>query len=253
MMRKLILIALGALLLSCTLTGRAQQAAQPTPSPTPIRYKGFTDPQYKDVDARSLYVKMHDGVRLALTVYLPQGLAAGTRVPALMNLTRYWRGQAGQSVGGIEKFYVLHGYAVVVVDSRGTGASFGVWTMPWSAAEIADAGEVVDWIVAQPWSSGRVGAYGNSYSANSALLLPVPQRAAVKAVIARHYEFDEFTDVPFPGGILNEWLVKTWNEGNQQLDTTPGVRPVDEDAEQKLLQAAQREHAPRRQRLRRHD
>ncbi len=243
-MRKLMSPALcGLLLLVYVLTGRAQTTAQPAPSPTPTRYKGFTDPQYKDADARSLYVTMHDGVRLALTVYLPQGLAAGARIPALMNLTRYWRGQAGQNVGGVEKFYVTHGYAVVVVDARGTGASFGVWTTPWSPAEISDAGEVVDWIVAQPWSSGKVGAYGNSYGANSALLLAVPNRAAVKAVIARHYEFDEFTDVPFPGGIRNEWLVKTWNEGNRQLDNTPGVRPVDEDAEQKLLHAAQREHA----------
>jgi putative CocE/NonD family hydrolase len=247
-MRKLVPLALCGLLSLCciaaaALTAAAQAAAQPTPSPTPIRYQGYTDPQYKDADARSLYVTMHDGVRLAITLYLPQGLRAGTRIPALMNLTRYWRAQAGQSAGGIEKFYVTHGYAVVVVDARGTGASFGVWTTPWSPAEIADAGEVVDWIVAQPWSSGKVGAYGNSYSANSALLLAVPNRPAVKAVVARHYEFDEFTDVPFPGGILNDWLVKTWNEGNRQLDTTPGVRPVDEDAEQKLLPAAQREHA----------
>jgi uncharacterized protein len=244
-MRKLLSSALCGLLLLCcvataALDARAQTAAQPTPTPT--RYKGFTDPQYKDADARSLYLTMHDGVRLAITLYLPQGLPADARIPALMNLTRYWRGQAGQNVAGIEKFYITHGYAVVLVDARGTGASFGVWTTPWSPAEIADAGEVVDWIVAQPWSNGRVGAYGNSYSGNSALLLAVPNRAAVKAVIARHYEFDEFTDVPYPGGLFNEWMVKAWNEGNQQLDTTPGVRPVDEDTEQKLLQAAQREH-----------
>ena len=244
-MRNTILPALCGLLLACgvALTTNAQQAAQPTPSPTPTRYKGFTDPQYKDVDARSLYLKLHDGVRLAITLYLPQGLPADARIPALMNVTRYWRGHAGQSAGGIEKFYVTYGYAVLVVDARGTGASFGVWTTPWSPAEIADAGEVVDWITVQPWSNGRVGAYGNSYSGNSALLLAVPNRPAVKAVIARHYEFDEFTDVPFPGGIFNEWMVKTWNEGNRELDSTPGVRPVDEDAEQKLLQAAQREHA----------
>ena len=241
-MRKPFVPALCGLLLCCAALAAKAQQPSPTP-PTPPRYKGFTDPQYKDAAARSLYLKMRDGVRLAVTLYLPQGLPADARVPALMNLTRYWRGQAGQGAGGIEKLYVTYGYAVVVVDARGTGASFGVWATPWSEAEIADAGEVVDWIVAQPWSNGRVGAYGNSYSGNSALLLAVPNRPAVKAVIARHYEFDEFTDVPFPGGIFNEWMVKTWNEGNRQLDSTPGVRPVDEDAEQKLLQAAQREHA----------
>lgn len=247
-MRKLLSPALCGLLSLCCLAAvalpaEAQVAPPPPPSPTPILFKGYTEPQYKDADARSLYLTMRDGVKLAITLYLPQGLPAEARIPALMTLTRYWRGQAGQNVGGIEKLYVTQGYAVVVVDVRGTGASFGVWTTPWAAAEIADAGEVVDWIVKQSWSSGKVGAYGNSYGGNAALLLAVPNRPAVRAVLARHFEFDEFTDVPFPGGILNEWLVKTWDEGNHQLDLKPGVRPVDDDAEQKLLKAAQREHA----------
>ena len=33
-------------------------------------------------------------------------------------------------------------------------------------------------------------------------------------------------------------MVKTWNEGNRQLDTNPGVRLVDEDVDQKLYQEA---------------
>ena len=42
----------------------------------------------------------------------------------------------------------------------------------------------------------------------------------------------------YPGDILTEWVVKTWNEGNRQLDTNPGVRLVDEDVDQKLYQEA---------------
>src|SRR5215831_5727219 len=41
--------------------------------------------------ASSLYVKMHDGVELAVSVYLPQDLKAGEKVPVLMRTTRYWR------------------------------------------------------------------------------------------------------------------------------------------------------------------
>ncbi|MFL6229043.1 MAG: CocE/NonD family hydrolase [Pyrinomonadaceae bacterium] len=231
---------------------RQTQTAQPSqPSPTPplpavppaARYKGYTDPAYTEIDSRSLYVTTKDGVRLAIDVYLPKGLPAGARVPSLMNQTRYWRAREGNAVGGLERLLVLHGYAVVMVDVRGTGASFGVWTMPWSPAEVKDGGEIVDWIVAQPWSNGRVGAYGNSYSGNSAALLAAPARAAVKAVLPRHYEFDEYTDIAFPGGVFNEWMIRQWNEGDQQLDNNAGVRPVAEDADHHLLQAAMREHA----------
>ena len=37
--------------------------------------------------------------------------------------------------------------------------------------ELRDGADIVDWIVAQPWSDGRVGAWGNSYTGGSALLL----------------------------------------------------------------------------------
>lgn len=41
--------------------------------------------------ASSRYVKMRDGVELAVSVYLPGDLQAGERVPVLMRTTRYWR------------------------------------------------------------------------------------------------------------------------------------------------------------------
>jgi X-Pro dipeptidyl-peptidase (S15 family) len=48
------------------------------------------------------------------------------------------------------------GYAVVAVDVRGTGASFGQWRAPWQPEECADSVQVVDWIISQPWSSQQV-------------------------------------------------------------------------------------------------
>ena len=97
---------------------------------------------------------------------------------------------------------------------------------------------MVDWIVAQPWSNGTVGATGNSYTGNTALWLASTMNPAVKAVVARHYEFDLYAETPYPGGLLTDWLIKAWNEGNRQLDTNPGVRLTDEDADQKLYQDA---------------
>ncbi|HEX8000795.1 MAG TPA: CocE/NonD family hydrolase [Pyrinomonadaceae bacterium] len=207
------------------------------------RYKGYVEPPYKEITTSALYVTMRDGTKIAIDVLLPKDLPAAARIPALLNITRYWRAKESREPDNLQKFFVSHGYALIMVDARGTGASSGTWTMPWSKEEIEDYGKVVDWVVAQSWSSGKVGAYGSSYGGNSAQLLARLNHPAVKAVLPRHYEFDEFTDVPFPGGIPSEWLVKTWNDSNHQLDEGAGVKPVDADGDRQLLRQAIKEHA----------
>ncbi len=65
--------------------------------------------------------------------------------------------------GGIsreDRFWVRHGYARVLIDERGTGASFGVSRYgPGTASDLYD---LVEWVVHRPWSNGRVGAIGVS-------------------------------------------------------------------------------------------
>ena len=87
-----------------------------------------------------------------------------------MRVTRYHRAAAPQEPGpeadtnaAAGELFNRAGFALVVVDARGTGASFGTRTGELSEREIADYGELIDWIAAQPWSNGRVGVYGGSY------------------------------------------------------------------------------------------
>jgi uncharacterized protein len=170
-----------------------------------------------------------------VTVVLPDALPPDEKIPAVMSMTRYWRGKQGEQPNG---FFPAFGYAAVLVDARGTGASYGVWKAPFSQDEVKDYNEVANWIVSQPWSNGKVGATGNSYTGNTAMWLATSMNPAVKAIIPRHYEFDLFAETPYPGGLLTDWMVKTWNEGNLQLDTNPGVRLIDEDTDQKLYKEA---------------
>ncbi|HKO96643.1 MAG TPA: CocE/NonD family hydrolase [Pyrinomonadaceae bacterium] len=206
----------------------------------PQRYKGYVEPKYKKFDQRSLYLTMRDGVKIAIDVVLPQDLPAGEKLPTIVNMTRYWRSRQGAQPGN---WFPQFGYARVMVDARGTGASYGIWRAPFSPDEIKDYGEVVNWIVAQPWSNGKVGSIGNSYEGNTALWLATTMHPAVKAVIPRHFEFDLFSETPYPGGLLTDWMVKTWNEGNRQLDTNEGVRLVDEDTDQRLFREATKQRA----------
>jgi uncharacterized protein len=199
------------------------------------RYKGFAPPRFKGITVNSFYLPMRDGVKIAVTIVLPDPLPPDEKIPAVMSMTRYWRGKQGEQPNG---FFPAFGYAAVLVDARGTGASYGVWKAPFSQDEIKDYNEVANWIVSQPWSNGKVGATGNSYTGNTALWLATSMNPAVKAVIPRHYEFDLFAETPYPGGLLTDWMVKTWNEGNLELDTNPGVRLIDEDTDQKLYKEA---------------
>lgn len=104
------------------------------------------------------------------------------------------------------------GYAIVAMDVRGTGASFGQWPHPWHETERQDSLCVVEWIVAQPWSDGNVCLYGISYDCNAALFTLVaegqrrqdvggnaPATSPIKAVAALYPFFDLYRDVAAPG------------------------------------------------------
>ena len=122
---------------------------------------------------------------LAADVLLPRGLAAEERIPALVSQTRYWRSSElrapfkwfvePHSLDAYRKdllpFFTGHGYALVLVDVRGTGASFGEWPHPWPDASTHDVADLAEWIVSQPWSNGRIGGYGVSYLGTTAELM----------------------------------------------------------------------------------
>jgi putative CocE/NonD family hydrolase len=202
----------------------------------------------------SLYVPMRDGVRIALDVILPEGLEPGQRVPTVLTMTRYWRSWEGDGPTDLQRFFTSHGYAVVQGDSRGTGASFGVWPHHRSPDEVADFGEVMDWIVAQPWSDGTIGGWGTSYTANTNDWFAAVGRPAFKAGLSRFPDYDPYADLYFPGGVPNAYMGSNWGLRVKEMDLdTPrsragappvGVRPVDGDSSGALLAAAVEQHRP---------
>ena len=210
----------------------------------------------------SRYVAMPDGTKLAVRVILPTRVAAGSKVPAVAEMTRYttWYkrkflynlminlGLEGVSKEPVRRF-VAAGYAFVAVDSRGSGASFGTRPMECSREEAADWGPIVDWIGSQPWSNGKVASYGVSYSANTAELAAASGRAGLAAVLSLYADFDVPGENAMPGGIANKYVAE-WSTGNIAEDkgivadnpVVAGVAPVDGDRGSRLLKAAQAGH-----------
>lgn len=196
---------------------------------------------------RSYYVQMRDGVRIAVDVLLPDRASAAP-VPSVFEMTRYWRSAEGGEPSDEQRRFLRAGYAVVIGDVRGTGASFGTWPYHRSRAETLDFGELIEWITKQPWSDGQVVGYGVSYSANTADWMVERQHPALKAVASRFPDYDPYADLYFPGGIPNRWMIETWGSGVRQLDLNertdaggnklPGVRPVEIGNGRQLLTQA---------------
>jgi len=201
------------------------------------------------VDRRSIYVPAADGVKLAVDIFLPKGLTPGTRLPTLYSATRYWRGQKGAPIATNQALWIARGFAVVNADVRGTGASFGQWYIDYTPREAMDIGYLANWIVTQPWSNGQVVMTGTSSPGTMTLIAPAYGAPAIKAIAPKFIDFDSYTDLTFPGGVVNEGMDVAWGLAVRKQDLneprtpgSPGVRPVDGPDGEAQLAAAVEDH-----------
>ncbi|HZP12195.1 MAG TPA: CocE/NonD family hydrolase [Nevskiaceae bacterium] len=234
--------------------------------PAPDRSWGEGDPafairapEFSGMQRHGYYVPMRDGVKIAVDVWLPKDLPSGAKLPAILEQTRYYRsamvksdlnGDCHPPGRSTIELFVTHGYAYVVVDVRGTGASFGTRKSEYSDAEVKDGGQIVDWIARQDWSDGKVGALGQSYTGTTAEMLLRNHHPAVKAVLPTFSGYDFYSEIVMPGGIRSTFA-QYWSDLIQGLDhATPdaaspiaGPCPVDADQDRSLMKAAIAEHA----------
>jgi len=238
-------------------TDKANAESGPKPYDTPQKYKKMVQ--------TSQYLTMRDGIKIAVNVVLPKDLPAGEKIPAIVYQTRYWRGAKfnfpfsmflnnfSGKTGKFMKEVILHGYALVAVDSRGSGASMGNQPYPWTKDEVQDGYEIVDWVVKQPWCSGKVGSAGISYSGTTAEFLATTQHPAVKAIVPMFSLYDVYDDISVPGGVQLEYFTYNWGQANAMLDknkvptknilakmAVAGVQPV--KGERKMLKEAVKAH-----------
>jgi len=94
-----------------------------------------------------------------------------------------------------------HGYAVVKVDSRGSGKSPGKLDVN-SPAEFRDFHDAIEWAAVQPWSSGKVGLLGISYYAAGQWMIAAERPPHLAAILPWQGTYDFYRDRTRQGGIL---------------------------------------------------
>lgn len=219
-----------------------------------------------DIILKSCYIMMRDGVRIAVSVWLPRKAESVNPRPAVLVTTRYWRAMAFredrpeyQSSFAMASHLWQCGYTLVLCDARGSGASFGTREIEMSPNEVADIGEVIEWVAAQPWCDGRVATSGTSYSADTTFLSLVTSPPPLKVGVSRAVDYDVYRHLMAPGGIVNTWMAQVWGEVTGAQDRNDaeslfagkpdevknnviGVRPVDADKDGAMLAEAIADH-----------
>jgi putative CocE/NonD family hydrolase len=150
-----------------------------------------------------LRIRMSDGTHLAGRVWRPT-TSATRPVPAVLEFIPYRQRDLTAVRDSMHHPYLAgHGFAGVRVDLRGSGDSEGVLTDEYLERELCDAEEVLAWLAAQPWCSGRTGMMGISWGGFNALQVAARRPPSLGAIAAVSFTDDRYTDdVHYMGGCL---------------------------------------------------
>ncbi|MFH1136084.1 MAG: CocE/NonD family hydrolase [Pseudomonadota bacterium] len=198
-------------------------------------------------------VGLSDGTRLAVDIFLPSaysgsGTAPGA-FPTILVYTPYSRAFIDPATGEITDLstdaltqtILSYGYAAVVADMRGCGASFGSMVDFFPQFGL-DGRELVDWIAAQSWSNGKVGMIGGSYYGWSQLAIAAEAPEALKCIVPWVVFMEGFSGILNPGGIPSYSFRKVWSgsqwAGLRNMNipglSQPSAPAVDEDGDGEL-------------------
>ena len=244
------------------------------------RYKGYSEAVYDGNQRISNYLTLSNGTRLAYDLILPtqKGVPANKPLPVLFKYTpylrtftifdqagnniiadlfnlgwkeraylrvRYWFDKQGNLMGPVFRTKYLknmlkHGYAVIVVERPGTGASFGVMNASFEVGA-KEVNEILDWIAAQNWCDGNIGMYGDSFQAMIQFAAAATGNRYLKAIFPTSSGLDMYSAITYPGGVYNKTFASFFSWSTSFLEHVP--TPVDSDKDGSLLAQARKERS----------
>src|SRR3954470_5481045 len=142
-----------------------------------------------------------DDAQLRYTVELP---AADGRFPVALVYDGYCEGTSplGCNDRQLAAKLLAAGYAVLGVSIRGTGCSTGTFDLR-GPHEAPDGAAAVTWAAHQPWSTGKVGLFGDSFPALTQPRVAALHPEGLAAMAPFQLVDDVYRDVGYPGAVMN--------------------------------------------------
>lgn len=208
---------------------KAKPKPKPAPAPSldPVDYlatKNLSEPRFDAKEIERVVTKLpsnKDGVELHIEVVKPKG---ATNLGVIVEASGY-HGTLYDRTGtrifplpldkakkpiGLTGFFPQRGYAVVMMDLRGTGKSGGCLDH-LGPNDAADIKTTIEWATSQPWSNGRAGILGHSYVGGTSVVAAAQQpkglvTAVVSAGLSSMYEHQFQGGVPYNAQFLGPYI-----------------------------------------------
>jgi hypothetical protein len=176
-------------------------------------------PEHDVTIDRDVTIQLRDGVDLDCDVFRPAG---GEACPAIIGLHGYSKakevtpsfpiamgaGRNGDVEAGDPLFYARRGYAHVIVNARGTGASGGIYDYQ-GPLETQDGVDTVEWVARQPWCNGAVALAGQSYFAIMAIRVAAQRPPSLKTIYSPWGRASSYRGY-YLGGVLAARFLSHW-------------------------------------------
>jgi predicted acyl esterase len=182
----------------------------------------MSQPQdWKLIVEKDVPIKLRDGAIIYCDVLRPD---CKEKVPALMNIGPYQKDKLWRPPADLEEkanpylnwetanplWWCPRGYALIRVDSRGSGKSPGL-SDPNSYQEGVDFYDAIEWAAKLPWCSGNIGTLGVSYHANCQWRVANLQPPSLKAILPWEGRADLYRDQAYHGGIFAMGFISSWH------------------------------------------
>ncbi|CAF3819536.1 unnamed protein product [Rotaria sordida] len=163
-------------------------------------------------------VSMSDRVELTIDYFLvsPTG-----RYPAIVEITPYGRILQRPNFRNEANYWIKHGYAFIIADARGTGDSGGEYI--FLSHEGKDGYDLIEWIARQPWSNGRVGMRGASYSGENQWYTARERPPHLSCITPSTTPARPMHDVPYDNGAFTLSWSLSWIGSSLNIMKSPGV------------------------------
>ncbi len=157
------------------------------------------------------WITMSDGCRLAAKLWIPED-AADHPAPAILEYIPYRKNDyTAVHDQSMHAYFAGHGYVSARIDIRGSGDSDGVLSDEYLPLEQADGVEVIRWLAAQEYCSGKVGMIGISWGGFNGLQIAAHSPPELGAVVSICSTDDRYLDdVHYMGGCLLASNMLSW-------------------------------------------